>query len=331
MAIRYFTVKNLAKFQHYKDRNPPWIKLYTKLIDDYEFNELPSATQRDLMMIWLLVSKEPERRMPYNPVWVAQKIHARNPVDLDALSDAGFIIPDSEALAPMPPKDASNLASEEASGTVAFPSVSLSSLDSSSLFSFPNSESSLDPNRSSETIVVHEPVEPKAAAAARRHRLPDDFELNDADRRVATECHVDAEKVLVEFKTYWKGTGKPMADWHAVYQNRCRQLEGNSRFASSTPRAGPAPLKLSPGADHLHRRLLEAEEEERVNEQAGNRQIADDHQGDLAGTIDRRRDDRGVVEVAANGEVLGSPRRRDASSASGHGTPIRSASLSFRS
>src|SRR5690606_19747530 len=33
----YLTVKNFERFQHYKDRNPPWIKLYNDLLDDYEF------------------------------------------------------------------------------------------------------------------------------------------------------------------------------------------------------------------------------------------------------------------------------------------------------
>ena len=51
MSTRYFTVKNFEQFQHYKDRNPPWIKLWTKLLDDYEFNELSKENQRDLMMI----------------------------------------------------------------------------------------------------------------------------------------------------------------------------------------------------------------------------------------------------------------------------------------
>jgi hypothetical protein len=43
--------KNFEQFQHYKDRNPPWIKLWTRLLDDYEFNELSKENQRDLMMI----------------------------------------------------------------------------------------------------------------------------------------------------------------------------------------------------------------------------------------------------------------------------------------
>jgi DNA-binding NarL/FixJ family response regulator len=32
-----YSVKNFERFQHYKDRSPPWIKLYNELLDDYEF------------------------------------------------------------------------------------------------------------------------------------------------------------------------------------------------------------------------------------------------------------------------------------------------------
>ena len=35
-----FSVKNWDEFQHYKDRNPPWIKLHNHLLDDYEFEML---------------------------------------------------------------------------------------------------------------------------------------------------------------------------------------------------------------------------------------------------------------------------------------------------
>jgi hypothetical protein len=35
--VRYLRVKNWSEFQHYKDRNPPWIKLHRTLLDhDYE-------------------------------------------------------------------------------------------------------------------------------------------------------------------------------------------------------------------------------------------------------------------------------------------------------
>jgi hypothetical protein len=29
-------IKNWAQFQHFKDRKPPWVKLYRDLLDDME-------------------------------------------------------------------------------------------------------------------------------------------------------------------------------------------------------------------------------------------------------------------------------------------------------
>jgi len=51
------TVKNWAKFQHYKQRRPPWIKLHRELLDDYRFTRLPIASRALAPCIWLLASE----------------------------------------------------------------------------------------------------------------------------------------------------------------------------------------------------------------------------------------------------------------------------------
>lgn len=50
-------VRNWAKFQHYKDRSPPWIKLYTELLDDAAFLGLPDAAKGQLCALFLLAAK----------------------------------------------------------------------------------------------------------------------------------------------------------------------------------------------------------------------------------------------------------------------------------
>lgn len=52
--------KNWATFQHYKDRNPPWIKLHKGLLDDYEFQCLPVASRALAPCLWLLASEYPD-------------------------------------------------------------------------------------------------------------------------------------------------------------------------------------------------------------------------------------------------------------------------------
>src|SRR5262249_51283737 len=90
---RTFHVKNFERFQHYKDRAPPWIKLYNELLDDYEFSCLQDASKLHLILIWLLASRS-DNNLPYDPAWLARRINASEPVDLDALVSAGFIVVD---------------------------------------------------------------------------------------------------------------------------------------------------------------------------------------------------------------------------------------------
>jgi hypothetical protein len=44
----YFEVRNFQEFQHYSKRNPPWIRLYYRLLHDREFFRLAETLHRDL-------------------------------------------------------------------------------------------------------------------------------------------------------------------------------------------------------------------------------------------------------------------------------------------
>jgi hypothetical protein len=85
-------VKNWTKFQHYKNRSPQWIKLYRDTLADYAFSRLHDASKMHLVGIWLLAS-EAHGRVPADPEWIARRIGATEPVDLQALVDAGFLAP----------------------------------------------------------------------------------------------------------------------------------------------------------------------------------------------------------------------------------------------
>lgn len=98
----FFSVKNFEKFQHYKDRAPPWIRLYNALLDDYEYGRLQDASKAHLMGIWLLASRY-DNKIPFDSEWISRRINATCEIDLQELADAGFIVPDqdcSDLLAP---------------------------------------------------------------------------------------------------------------------------------------------------------------------------------------------------------------------------------------
>lgn len=50
-------IKNWKRFQHFKDRRPPWIKLYRDLLDDMEWHELDPLAGKHLVMLWLIASE----------------------------------------------------------------------------------------------------------------------------------------------------------------------------------------------------------------------------------------------------------------------------------
>ena len=89
--MEYFKVKNLKKFQHYKDRCPPWIKLHSSILDDYEFGLLPDDCQHQLMLIWVLASKC-ENRLPLDESWLQKKLPVKKKINLKPMFKAGFLI-----------------------------------------------------------------------------------------------------------------------------------------------------------------------------------------------------------------------------------------------
>src|ERR1019366_3474678 len=51
-------IKNWHKFQHFKDRRPPWIKLYRDLLDDPDWHELNGDCVKLLVNLWMLASED---------------------------------------------------------------------------------------------------------------------------------------------------------------------------------------------------------------------------------------------------------------------------------
>jgi len=51
-------IKNWAKLQHFKDRTPPWIKLYRDILDDPDWHDLDGDTAKTLIGLWLIASED---------------------------------------------------------------------------------------------------------------------------------------------------------------------------------------------------------------------------------------------------------------------------------
>lgn len=89
---RFLRVRNLDKYQHYKARNPPWIKLHQLILEDYDFGQLPDASKWHAIGIALLASRM-DNRIPADPKWISARIGARSRVDLRTLVSVSFLEP----------------------------------------------------------------------------------------------------------------------------------------------------------------------------------------------------------------------------------------------
>jgi hypothetical protein len=88
--MKFLHVKNWEQFQHYKKRNPPWIKLHRALLDDYDFCGLPDAAKCHLLLIWAYASQN-NGMVPVDVPFLERKISCTG-IDLDLLVQSGFLV-----------------------------------------------------------------------------------------------------------------------------------------------------------------------------------------------------------------------------------------------
>jgi hypothetical protein len=128
--VKFLAIKGFSKFQHYKDRRPPWIKLYSALLDDQEFMALPEAAQAQLMKLWILASQM-GHPLQNDAKLLAGKIGTKGRFHLAELVAVGFLVPcpdtasallaSAEDFASEPLADPEHSASKVASNTLADP------------------------------------------------------------------------------------------------------------------------------------------------------------------------------------------------------------------
>lgn len=202
--MQTFSVKNFDKFQHYKRRRPPWIKLYNDLLEDYTFSHLDDRDKFHLIAIYLLASRY-QNVIPFDSKWVARQIGATAPVDLERLKTAGFILLEQGGK-----QDASTM---------------LASCKQSAI-----------PETERETEREGERVEARVARASKKGtRLPDDWVLPKEwrDWALSEGRDLDIDDQALRFRDYWvakPGSGATKLDWQATWRNWIRNAKpGNGK------------------------------------------------------------------------------------------------------
>jgi hypothetical protein len=130
--MMYLAVKNYERFQHYRDRLPPWIKLYNTLLDDYAFIELPETARIHLVLLWLVASRH-ENRIPYDLKYLTRAIHAKSRIDIPRLVEAGFLTVMEQDATTVVEHSASNGASTPLADTAKLPAGQVTASASAAL------------------------------------------------------------------------------------------------------------------------------------------------------------------------------------------------------
>ena len=112
---KYFRFRNWRKFQHYKDRNPPWIKFYVNMVGDpaSDYASISDSARGQLMGLFALASRM-DNIVPYDAAFIAEEILATDPVDLQVFSQWIVTHDSRRAALAAASKDASDDASESA-------------------------------------------------------------------------------------------------------------------------------------------------------------------------------------------------------------------------
>jgi len=105
----WIVVPNWHKFQHYKTRNPPWIKAYTELLKKDEYLSLSFAARGLLHGIWLAYA---DRNCALRVKNLQRYVQGRvSYVQLTSLNHAGFVL--FSASKPLAPETETDIEREE--------------------------------------------------------------------------------------------------------------------------------------------------------------------------------------------------------------------------
>ncbi|AYD02218.1 hypothetical protein [Neorhizobium sp. NCHU2750] len=83
-------VRNWEQFQHYKDRNPPWIKLHFALLASEDWVSVDDASKL-LAVVCMLVASRNNGFVPNNPAYLKRVAYLDATPNLEPLISCGFL------------------------------------------------------------------------------------------------------------------------------------------------------------------------------------------------------------------------------------------------
>jgi len=195
------------KHQHYKDRNPPWIKLHRGILNDRAFMLLAPASKALLVLLWVLAA-ENNGAIVFDPEDIAFRLRMTSfsEADLEPLILAGFLTVDSALLADCK-QDGATCPLETETET--------------------ETETEKEGGEKAKTVTRKTP----------RFTPPrvEDVEVFGQEQGIGGNGN--AQAFHDHFTSNgWKVGGKaPMKDWQAAYRNWCRRDFGSRKTPTGVP------------------------------------------------------------------------------------------------
>ena len=90
-----YRVKNWRQFQHYRDRNPPWIKLHFAILSSTDWVTLDDAS-RVLAVACMLIASRNEGVIPSDPAYLKRVAYLNKTPNFKPLLECGFLEDASE-------------------------------------------------------------------------------------------------------------------------------------------------------------------------------------------------------------------------------------------
>lgn len=112
---QFIRIKNWEHYQHYKDRNPPWIKLHQDLMTD-DCWVMANDAQKALIISIMMLAARMDNNIPNNPIYIKKVAHLDAEPDLKWLIENGFCVEATEKVdrkSPWPSRNVKPLLREQ--------------------------------------------------------------------------------------------------------------------------------------------------------------------------------------------------------------------------
>lgn len=88
--MKFFRIRNWEKYQHYKHRNPPWIKIHFELLSSQDWVNANEST-RNLMIVCILIASRNDGNLAADEHYLKRVSHMRKLPNFKPLIESGFL------------------------------------------------------------------------------------------------------------------------------------------------------------------------------------------------------------------------------------------------